>query len=92
MESNSSKGENKSNPLSLENVRGVIEHLLKELDQYREKSETEANIKNNLYAFILNQGLFKELTDYERSTNMGSPDGHLRALKLIAMQLPESSN
>lgn len=94
MESNTNpdNGANKSNPLSSENVRIAVEHLSNELDRYREKLETETNIKNNLYAFIINQGLFEELVEYERNTDMRSPDGHLRALQIIAMHLPESSN
>ena len=48
------------------------ERLLEELKQYkeyaqkyRESFEIEKNIKNGLYFFILNNGLFNKLRDYE---------------------------
>ena len=45
--------------------------------------DVEKNIKNNLYAFILELGLFDELKEYGQVHDMSSPDGHKRAVDLI---------
>lgn len=54
--------------------------------------EVEKNIKNNLYAIILNNGMFAELRDYEMSTNMRSPEGHMHAVASLSLNLPEKTN
>ena len=42
--------------------------------------DVEKNIKNNLYAFILELGLFNELKEYSRIHDMSSEGGHKRAV------------
>lgn len=55
--------------------------------------DVEKNIKNNLYAFIMEHGLFNELKEYSRNHDMSSPDGHKRAVDNIALNfLPEFKN
>src|ERR1035437_701447 len=49
--------------------------------------DVEKNIKNNLYAFILERGLFNELKEYSQSHDMSSPDGHKRVVDNLALNL-----
>lgn len=63
------------------------------LAEVQRRFDVEKNIKNNLYAFILEKGLFNELREYERTHNMSSPDGHARAVAGVALNvLPEFKN
>ena len=81
-----------SNTLTLANMRASFEHLLQELTHYKQQFEVEKNIKNNLYAFVLQNYGFAKLKEYEQKTNMRSPDGHLKALQCLAFALPENAN
>jgi hypothetical protein len=67
-----------------------VEDFLAEVQRH---FDVEKNIKNNLYAFILDRGLFNELKDYSRSHDMSSPDGHKRTVDNIVLNvLPEFKN
>jgi hypothetical protein len=44
------------------------------------QAEKEMNIKNSLYAFILDQGMFNELREHELSHDISSSDCHKRDL------------
>ncbi|OFY61622.1 MAG: hypothetical protein A2Y71_03025 [Bacteroidetes bacterium RBG_13_42_15] len=85
--------------VTLENARFSIERLLEELESTKRKLEStrrdfeiEMNLKNNLYAFVLSHGMFKELEAYSKANRMESPDGHLKAIRCLAMGLPENTN
>lgn len=65
------------------NDESAIERLKTQLVYYKHNFEVEKNIKNNLYFFILDQGLFNELRKFEGATNMRSPDGHSRAVNAL---------
>jgi hypothetical protein len=54
--------------------------------------DVEKNIKNNLYSFILERGLFNELKEYSQSHDMSSPDGHKRVIAALTLNLPEFKN
>lgn len=68
------------------NDESAIERLTTLLLHYRKQFEVEKNIKNNLYYFILNQGLFSELRKFEGATDMRSPDGHQNAVAALTNQ------
>lgn len=57
------------------------------LDEVQRRFDVEKNIKNNLYAFILERGLFNELKEYSQSHDMSSPDGHKRVVDNLALNL-----
>jgi hypothetical protein len=85
--------------VTLENARLSIERLLDELQSTRMKLESirsdfeiEMNIKNNLYAFILSHGMYKELREYSLVNKMSSPDGHLKTIRCLALMLPDKTN
>jgi len=44
---------NNSSNLNLANAKVTFEHLQSELTHYKQQFETEQNLKNNLYAFVL---------------------------------------
>jgi len=68
----------------------ISEDLLAEIQR---RFDVEKNIKNNLYAFIIEQGLFKELREYSTKHDMSSPDGHSRAVDGVMLNtLPEFNN
>jgi hypothetical protein len=76
----------KSNNVDLNNLQDcqqVIIELISELDRVRQDFEIEKNIKNNLYAFISEQGLDIELEIYSRNNDMASPEGHAKAVRLM---------
>lgn len=63
------------------------------LAEVQRRFDVEKNIKNNLYAFIIQQGLMDEYTKYQASHDMTSPDGHNRAVASLALNvLPEFTN
>lgn len=62
------------------------------LNEVQRRSDVEKNIKNNLYAFILEHGMFDELKEYSQSHDMSSPDGHKRVMADLSLNLPESKN
>jgi len=72
--------------------RFEIVHLRYKLDEYKRKFEIEKNIKNNLYAFILSQGLFNQLQDYEMNNDMRSSDGFGLAIEYLKLNFPENKN
>jgi len=57
------------------------------LDEVQRRFDVEKNIKNNLYAFILERGLFSQLKEYSQSHDMSSPDGHKRVVDNLALNL-----
>ena len=57
------------------------------LDEAQRRFDVEKNIKNNLYAFILERGLFNELKEYSQSHDMSSPDGHKRVVDNLSLNL-----
>jgi hypothetical protein len=78
----------------MKNQKELNKHLVKELKlqkaelkRYRNGFETEKNIKNSLYFFILNNGLFEKLKKFEQSRDR-SVDYHLKALYFLAENLP----
>jgi hypothetical protein len=48
------------------------------LNEVQRRFDVEKNIKNNLYAFIMEHGLFNELKEFSRIHDMASLDGHKR--------------
>jgi hypothetical protein len=46
--------------------------------------EIEKNIKNNLYKFILDHGLFHQLLEYNDSNGIQIPDGRIHELSGVA--------
>jgi len=61
------------------------------LVEIQRQYEIEKNIKNNLYAFIMQRGLLKELRAYSTEYDM-TKNGHERALTSLIMGLPENTN
>ena len=65
-------------------------HLLSAVQR---QVQLETNIKNNLYAFILERGLYRELKEYSSAHDMSSPGGHARALVSVSFSsLQKSKN
>ena len=85
-------GAKHSTPLTLEEAQAAFKHLLNELNYYKSQFEVEKNIKNNLYGFIINEGMFSKLEDYHQKINMRSPDGHMRMVASMCLNLPEKTN
>lgn len=54
----------------------TIDNLLDEVSKLKRDFEAEKNIKNNLYFFILQQGLLDELKGFSNERNMTSEKGH----------------
>lgn len=67
-------------PVSNKHGIPVLEDFLSEIQR---RFDVEKNIKNNLYAFIMERGLFDELRDYSSKHDMSSPDGHSRAVECV---------
>ena len=77
-------------PVSNNHGIPVLEDFLAEIQR---RFDVEKNIKNNLYAFIMEQGLFKELREYSTKHDMSSPNGHSRAVDGVMLNtLPEFNN
>lgn len=75
--------------------RGLRKHYnakIKQLSRYKQDFETEMNIKNNLYSFILRQGLYDELVKDNRGRDMTKPGGHERTVDQIGLRFPELMN
>ena len=63
------------------------------LTEVQRRFDVEKNIKNNLYAFIMEHGLFNELREYSAKHDMSSPDGHARSVAGVMLNvLPEFKN
>jgi hypothetical protein len=77
-------------PISNDHGIPVFTDFLNEVQRH---FEVEKNIKNNLYAFILSKGLFKELVEYGKTHDMTSMDGFERAKAAVALNvLPTFKN
>jgi len=76
----------------MEDQRAQLRYEADEAKSITRKFEIAGNIKENLYAFILQRGLFKELEEYEMNTDMESPEGISKVIKQLRLQLPENSN
>lgn len=61
-------------------------------ENYKELFEKEKNIKNGLYFFILNNGMFEKLKEYEPLTDYQKTDYHNKSLLYLISNLPESKN
>lgn len=85
------KGQSATVQLPISNKHGypVFSDFLTELQR---QFDVELNIKNNLYAFILKEGLFDKLCQYERTHDMTSPDGHGRAVLALSINSNEIKN
>ena len=53
-----------------------------------ERISSLKNYINNLYAFIFDHGLYKELTSYHHSIDMLAPGGHGRVMAFFISHLP----
>lgn len=76
-------------PVSNEHGLPVLGNFLNEINR---RFEIEKNIKNNLYAFIISEGMLQRLKEYQKGRDMASPNGHLNATTLLSMRGPEASN
>lgn len=82
----------KISDMSPREMRAHYNRKIKQLSGYKQSLETEMNIKNNLYSFIMEQGLYKELVKFNRGRDMTKPGGHERTVKQVGMRLPENMN
>lgn len=82
----------KISDMSPREMRAHYNGKIKQLSRYRRDFETEMNIKNNLYSFILGKGLYKDLVEYSRGRDMAQPGGHERTVDQIGLRLPENMN
>ena len=73
-------------------MRAHYNGKIKQISRYRRDFETEMNIKNNLYSFILGKGLYRDLVDYSRGRDMTNPGGHERAIRQTELSFPEYMN
>jgi hypothetical protein len=54
------------------------------LAEAQKEYEIEKNVKNNLYKFILEHGLFHQLLEYNDRNGIQIPDGRIHALSGVA--------
>jgi hypothetical protein len=57
------------------------------LAEAQKEYEIEKNIKNNLYKFILEYGLFHQLLEYNDSNGIQIPDGRIHDLNGVARRV-----
>jgi len=76
------------------NQKEVNRALLKELKQkkselekYKRDFETEKNIKNGLYFFILTNKLYKQLVTFSRTNDYQKEDYHIKSLEYLIENL-----
>ena len=79
----------------VKNQRELNKKLVKELAECRTKLahckndfEVEKNIKNGLYFFILENGLFEKLKTFEPSAKYQSTNYQIKCLEKLANDLP----
>ena len=68
------------------------EELLRELNFYKQDRGVQRNIKNNLYAFILSQGLFSELQEYQDSFDMTESGGLERTMDQMDLYMSKQND
>lgn len=57
------------------------------LEKYKRNFETEMNIKNGLYFFILTNNLFDLLKQFRKTNNYHQEDYYLKSLEYLAENL-----
>jgi len=62
------------------------------LDEIQRQFDTEKNIKNHLYNFIISKGLINDLKAYQSSHDMTDPNVCYLAITALTINLPESKN
>ena len=76
-------------PISNDHGIPVLQDFLAEVQR---QYDVEKNIKNNLYAFILQEGLFEKLKRYEKLYDTSLPGGHARAVAVLSIPGTQSTN
>lgn len=78
--------------MSNRQIRQHYNSKIRSLSRYKQDFETEMNIKNSLYAYIIGRGMYDDLVAYSRTHDMRDPGAHERATRQIGMRFPEYMN
>lgn len=89
----SKKGQSPTKPTNLKELNtyliNKIELLQTEKKYFKQSFEVEKNIKNGLYFFILENGLFEKLKKFEPFVNYHTENFKIKSLEWLNANLPK---